>query len=620
MWDKYFKALGTDNNTIRRNKLLFVLGIIAVSVMLIINFYALFRSMKQNILSVEEQAVNQVGIDLNGSLIEAVDAIEITSYTIELMLSEGKNVDDIQEYIDELSEVYSTAIDGQFDFVYGVIDGNFLSGIDFDPGDDYVPENRDWYKAAVAEKGDIAYVTPYIDKYTGKRMMSISKMLRDGESVISVDVNLDRIQSTTVEQAAKYKGSYSMVVDSKGIVVAHSAESNIGKNYLSDNGTFGNNVVKMAFETDDRYFEITNNGVKYIVFTSTIGDDWHILTVINEGELFVKLNSLYLVFFIVLALFIVVATAIFININKKHEESENLNILLRSVSGIYAIVYLIDMNFDTYEEIVSTDSVRQLLGNDQNHAMDTLKIVMDIKAGEMSKRNINEFIDHTTLEERLAVTGTITQEFLDDRNMWCRGRFVAVDYNEDNTLHRVLWMVEVIDEEKRQSDKLLVLSETDRMTGILNRGGGEAKIREMLEDGRSGMFCLMDADKFKSINDNYGHGVGDKVLIAIADCLKKSFRGNDIVLRLGGDEFAAYAPTVLNEQVARGIIDRFFDNINQIKIPELIDHPIYISMGVAFYKPEDNYSFDELYKRADHGTYLSKKHEGNYVVFEGEDN
>jgi GGDEF domain-containing protein len=42
-------------------------------------------------------------------------------------------------------------------------------------------------------------------------------------------------------------------------------------------------------------------------------------------------------------------------------------------------------------------------------------------------------------------------------------------------------------------------------------------------------------------------------------------------------------------------------------------------MGVAFYKPEDDFSFDELYKRADHGTYISKKHEGNYVTFEGQE-
>ena len=182
-----------------------------------------------------------------------------------------------------------------------------------------------------------------------------------------------------------------------------------------------------------------------------------------------------------------------------------------------------------------------------------------------------------------------------------------------------MWMVEVIDEEKRQRDNLQMLSETDRMTGILNRGGGEAKIREMLDSGRSGMFCLMDADKFKSINDNYGHGVGDKVLIEIANCLKKSFRDNDIVLRLGGDEFAAYAPTVLNEKVGQQIIDRFFYNIDLINIPELKDRKICISMGVAFYKPEDDFSFDELYKRADHGTYISKKHEGNYVTFEGQE-
>ena len=114
-----------------------------------------------------------------------------------------------------------------------------------------------------------------------------------------------------------------------------------------------------------------------------------------------------------------------------------------------------------------------------------------------------------------------------------------------------------------------------------------------LVDGKGGMFMLMDVDKFKSINDNYGHDVGDKVLIAIADCLKKSFRDNDIVMRLGGDEFAAYAPTVLNEKVGQQIIDRFFDNIDKIKIPELGDRKICISMGVAFYHPNDEYSFDD---------------------------
>ena len=332
-------------------------------------------------------------------------------------------------------------------------------------------------------------------------------------------------------------------------------------------------------------------------------------------DLYGLLRNLYFLFFAFLVLFFIILAYIFIKISENQADTRNLNIQLQSIAGIYVTAYLLDLNTDTFEEIVSTDDVRAMLLGKQDHAKDTLKVIMDIRTGEQSRKNLMKFIDFSTLDERMEDMKTITQEFLNENNKWCRARFVTVDKNDDGSIHRVMWMVEVIDEEKRQRDNLQYLSETDRMTGILNRGGGESKVREMLENGRCGMFCLMDADKFKSINDNYGHGVGDKVLIAIADCLKQSFRGNDIVLRLGGDEFAAFAPTVMEEKIGRPIIERFFDNIDNINIPELGDRKINISMGVTFYQPGDSYSFDELYKRADRGTYLSKKHEGNYATF-----
>ena len=53
------------------------------------------------------------------------------------------------------------------------------------------------------------------------------------------------------------------------------------------------------------------------------------------------------------------------------------------------------------------------------------------------------------------------------------------------------------------------------------------------------MFCLFDVDKFKAINDTFGHVVGDEVLVAIANCMKNTFRDRDIIMRLGGDEFVA---------------------------------------------------------------------------------
>lgn len=159
---------------------------------------------------------------------------------------------------------------------------------------------------------------------------------------------------------------------------------------------------------------------------------------------------------------------------------------------------------------------------------------------------------------------------------------------------------------------LLKISETDQLTNILNRGAGEDKIRKLMDIKKAGMFCVLDADKFKSINDTYGHSVGDKVLIKVAECLTTSFRDRDIVMRLGGDEFAVYAIGVTTEELANVVSSRFFGYLDKISIPELGDKKISVSMGAAFYNGEgDLTTFEELYKKADNKAYESKKIEGN---------
>lgn len=153
------------------------------------------------------------------------------------------------------------------------------------------------------------------------------------------------------------------------------------------------------------------------------------------------------------------------------------------------------------------------------------------------------------------------------------------------------------------------------MTGLKNRGSGEKNITDLMDQGIEGMFCLLDADKFKSINDNFGHEVGDKVIKAIANCLKKSFRNNDVVMRLGGDEFAAYAIGVTDLEHANIVINRIFGLIDKIDIPELGERKISISLGAAFFSVAENLNFTELYKRADSVAYESKKTFGNCATF-----
>lgn len=97
------------------------------------------------------------------------------------------------------------------------------------------------------------------------------------------------------------------------------------------------------------------------------------------------------------------------------------------------------------------------------------------------------------------------------------------------------------------------------MTGIWNRRHGEKLIEQALRDKVKGMMCIIDCDKFKSINDTYGHAVGDEVIIAIAHTLKNACRKDDIVVRLGGDEFAMFFPDATERQGTVEIFKRIFE-------------------------------------------------------------
>lgn len=73
------------------------------------------------------------------------------------------------------------------------------------------------------------------------------------------------------------------------------------------------------------------------------------------------------------------------------------------------------------------------------------------------------------------------------------------------------------------------------------------------------MFLLFDVDKFKHINDTYGHSIGDEVLIQVADALKQTFEQAGVCMRLGGDEFAVYAPEITEQMQAETMIQAFLN-------------------------------------------------------------
>lgn len=289
--------------------------------------------------------------------------------------------------------------------------------------------------------------------------------------------------------------------------------------------------------------------------------------------------------------------------------------LLASAASIYISMHIFDIKNNTLEPLSSEAHINKLINGRTKNIQMLLNNVMSNLTDEQFLDEMLKFIDMSTLDERMQDANTITMEFLGKISGWCRARFIAVDYDENNRLSKVLWVVENIDKEKKKSNQLLYLSETDLMTGIRNRGSGERKINELILQNHEGMFCLLDVDKFKSINDDFGHSVGDKVIIEVANCLKTSFSEKDVVMRLGGDEYAVFAEGITDKEQAVAKIENFFNAIDHMSIPEIGDRKIYVSLGATFKMKDDGLDFETIYKNADSCTYMSKKIKGNVYTF-----
>ncbi len=166
------------------------------------------------------------------------------------------------------------------------------------------------------------------------------------------------------------------------------------------------------------------------------------------------------------------------NINAERRERDMtleavklMNEQISSVANIYFSMHDIDLLNDTFTEITTKmRAVSDLVSNKTEHAQLTMYTVMDRMTSESSKAAIHDFLDFSTLDERLKDATTITEEFLSNKDVWSRARFVVSKRLPDGRISHVLWLVEGIDAEKRRRDTLAEAAETlnYRISSIAN--------------------------------------------------------------------------------------------------------------------------------------------------------
>jgi len=157
----------------------------------------------------------------------------------------------------------------------------------------------------------------------------------------------------------------------------------------------------------------------------------------------------------------------------------------------------------------------------------------------------------------------------------------------------------------------------DELTGLPNRSLLQDRFNQAMSQAKRHnkplALLLLDLDEFKCVNDNLGHVVGDKLLLAVVERLAASIRGADTACRYGGDEFVIMLPEIDNAVMAAAVAAKVRVRLRKPYIIDGYEIRITASVGAAVY-PADGQTYDELIKQADIAMYRAKTGAGKALI------
>ncbi|MBU3014782.1 diguanylate cyclase [Poseidonibacter lekithochrous] len=357
-------------------------------------------------------------------------------------------------------------------------------------------------------------------------------------------------------------------------------ENNIGEDkyiFSLENYFKNNEDIKLIFEIQNKYLDdVKNTNLKHILILA--------LSV--------------LIVSIILGLIISIPMSkIYINFNKLYKQN------LRFMSIINS--YVITMTVGLDKKILDVSDALCDLSKYKKEKLIGEKISIfntDKTNPTLYKEILGQIINGNIWE------GEIKEKSKDNTYYWLKSTILP-NFDE----HKKIISFTSISENITDKKTIEILSQTDKLTQLSNRHKmDECLISEFDRFKRAKTpfsILLIDVDKFKEVNDNYGHQVGDIILIELSKILKENSRKIDIVGRWGGEEFLIIC-TNTNKSGAIIYAEKIRKKVEEFNFPHIQNKTI--SIGVSEISENDTLSL--LIKRADDNLYLAKKEGRNKIV------
>ena len=306
-------AVKTKNS--RRNTIVtlvaFALAIMLCAVVLFA-FFSIYGDTRDNLIANAEERINAISDNTAAFLQRSKNLAASSAASVEFLIRNGADNKEILDYLIYQTDNEIGKIDESFTGLYGYYRGEYLDGNRWDPyadGGEYYPKERPWYIAAIEAGDEVGVASPYLDMDTGNIVLSVTKRLSDGESVLGLDVSLAALADYSHDYVSDDNYHLAYIVDNSGTIVSSKDASELGLNYLGEDADRDELKIADAFKkamTTDEPFEYEADGHNHLVISRTIENGWQVILFADSDTVYAPLRRMAIICVVLMVLLVAV--------------------------------------------------------------------------------------------------------------------------------------------------------------------------------------------------------------------------------------------------------------------------------------------------------------------------
>ena len=293
--------------------IIFVIIIIMLTAIVVLNIALMYNITLDQTEEIGRMRVQNIAAGFEKSLARAESTFDRVSSDFGKLLLEDATEEDIRLFLSEQRNMEYELSEGRCLNVFCAVDGVVMIS-DMDTPEDYVLQERSWYRALMTKKKGEVYISPaYDDAFTDNMCFTMARMLSDGTSVIGIDYSVSEIQSYVAQMSGDGYGD-AIIIDENETIVGYTDPNMIGKSLSTELPQYRDAFLQAAAADADNLVLYNGMGTQsYTIFCSKTENGWYMMCSVSNWELYRESYFRILRNSVVSALFILAITVLYFN-------------------------------------------------------------------------------------------------------------------------------------------------------------------------------------------------------------------------------------------------------------------------------------------------------------------